>query len=163
LELGGSVRPWDGVAVIVAWTVSDFRYTSHQIGAAILDGRAIPGIPRHAVRTSLRLEPGWARGMWSVLDVNHAAASFVDDTLDVRTAGWVAVDVRVGWDGRIGGWHVAPFVAIQNVFDRQYVSSVVINAARGRYYEPAPGRNAYFGLELTASRKGVEGRRYLYR
>ena len=26
-----------------------------------------------------------------------------------------------------------------------YVSSVVINAARGRFYEPAPGRNAYVG------------------
>jgi iron complex outermembrane receptor protein len=50
-------------------------------------------------------------------------------------------------------------VAINNVFDRRYVSSVVINAARGRYYEPAPGRNAYFGLALTTSRKSVEEKR----
>ena len=43
---------------------------------------------------------------------------------------------------------MSPFVALNNVFDRRYVSSVVINAAGGRYYEPAPGRNAYVGVSL---------------
>ena len=159
LELGGALRPADGVALILAWTVSDFRYVSHYSGAAILDGRAIPGIPRHSVRTSVRLDPAWARGAWSVFDVNHTSSYFVDDTLDTRTEAWTAVDVRLGWDGRLGNWGVAPFLAIQNLFDQQYVSSVVINAARGRYYEPAPGRNAYFGLQLSTSRRGVEGKR----
>jgi hypothetical protein len=28
------------------------------------------------------------------------------------------------------------------------VSSVVINAARGRYYEPAPGRTLHFGFTV---------------
>ena len=45
-----------------------------------------------------------------------------------------------------GGAPVAPFVAANNLFDRRYVSSVVINATRGRYYEPAPGRNVYHVL-----------------
>jgi len=40
-------------------------------------------------------------------------------------------------------------VAVNNLFDRRYVSSVVINAARGRYYEPAPGRTLSLGLSLT--------------
>ena len=159
LELGATARAAAGVTLDLAWTISDFRYRSHQLGAAILDGRAIPGIPRHSLRTSLRLDPPWSRGIWGVVDVSHASASFVDDTLDTRAEGWMAVDLRVGWEGNVAGWRVAPFVAIQNAFDRQYVSSVVINAARGRYYEPAPGRNAYFGLELTASRKSVEDRR----
>lgn len=155
LELGASARAAAGITLVMAWTISDFRYRSHQLGAAILDGRAIPGIPRHALRTSLRLDPPWSRGLWGVVDVSHASGHFVDDTLDTRTEGWVAVDLRAGWEGRLGGWNVGPFIAIQNVFDRQYVSSVVINAARGRYYEPAPGRNAYFGVELTTLRGGV--------
>jgi len=33
-----------------------------------------------------------------------------------------------------------------------YVGSVVINAAAGRYYEPAPGRSVYIGLSLGAAR-----------
>ena len=159
LELGGALRPAEGVALILAWTVSDFRYVSHELEAAILDGHAIPGIPRHSVRASVRLDPVWARGVWGVFDINHTSSYFVDDTLETRAEAWTAVDVRLGWDGRLGNWSVAPFVAVQNLFDHQYVSSVVINAARGRYYEPAPGRNAYFGVQLAASRKNVEGRR----
>lgn len=153
LELGVSAQPSEDVTVMLAWTVSDFRYRSHQMGAAILDGRAIPGIPTHTVRANLRLEPRWARKAWSAVDVSHASGHFVDDTLTVRTDGWVQVDLRAGWEGNVGGWRLAPFVAINNVLDQHYVSSVVINAARGRYYEPAPGRNAYIGLELTTSRR----------
>ena len=159
LELGATLRPAGGLSLVLAWTISDFRYTSYQIDSAVLDGRAIPGIPRHGVRGSLRLEPPWARGLWSVIEANHTSAYFVDDTLDARTEAWTAVDARLGWEGRLGQWQLAPFVAVQNLFDLQYVSSVVINAARGRYYEPAPGRNAYFGVELTASRKSVEEKR----
>ena len=159
LELGASARAAAGITLAVAWTISDFRYRSHQLGADILDGRAIPGIPRHSVRTSLRLDPPWSRGIWGVVDVSHASGYFVDDTLDTRTDAWATVDLRAGWEGEVAGWRVAPFIAIQNLFDRQYVSSVVINAARGRYYEPAPGRNAYFGVELTAARTTFERKR----
>jgi iron complex outermembrane receptor protein len=44
---------------------------------------------------------------------------------------------------------VRPFAGVQNALDRAYVGSVVINAAGGRYYEPAPGRNVYLGLALS--------------
>jgi iron complex outermembrane receptor protein len=43
-------------------------------------------------------------------------------------------------------------VAANNVFNRLYVGSVVINAARGRYYEPAPRRNLYVGLSIGMGR-----------
>jgi iron complex outermembrane receptor protein len=41
---------------------------------------------------------------------------------------------------------------VQNVFNRKYVGSVVVNAAAGRYYEPAPGRNLLVGLTVGAGR-----------
>jgi iron complex outermembrane receptor protein len=47
---------------------------------------------------------------------------------------------------------VRPFLGVQNALDREYVGSVVINAAGGRYYEPAPGRNAYVGVALSGGR-----------
>ena len=39
-----------------------------------------------------------------------------------------------------------------DLFDRLYVGSVVINAAAGRYYEPAPERTISVGLSLTTGR-----------
>jgi iron complex outermembrane receptor protein len=45
-----------------------------------------------------------------------------------------------------------PFVAVNNLFDRRYVGSVNINGAFGRVLEPAPGRNAYLGIEIGWAR-----------
>jgi iron complex outermembrane receptor protein len=38
---------------------------------------------------------------------------------------------------------------VQNLFDRRYTGSVVVNAAGGRFYEPAPERTISVGLSLT--------------
>ena len=76
----------------------------------------------------------------------------VDDTLATRVAGWSQLNLRAGVDARAGGWIVRPFGGVQNVLDREYVGSVVINAAGGRYYEPAPRRNAYVGVALSGGR-----------
>jgi iron complex outermembrane receptor protein len=47
---------------------------------------------------------------------------------------------------------LAPFIGINNAFNQQYVSSVVINATRGRSYEPAPGRNVFLGISVGLGR-----------
>jgi iron complex outermembrane receptor protein len=152
LELGAQGRPTAWLDYSVAWTVSHFVYTSHQLASLSLAGRELPGIPRHAVRAALRLEPGAPRGGWAQIDASHNSGYLVDDTADVRTKASLQVDVRLGWSDASRSF--APFVAINNVFDAHYVSSVVINAARGRYYEPAPGRNATIGISIATSRKG---------
>ena len=47
---------------------------------------------------------------------------------------------------------MTPVVALQNVFDRKYAGSVVVNAAGGRFYEPAPERTISVGANVTTSR-----------
>jgi iron complex outermembrane receptor protein len=43
-------------------------------------------------------------------------------------------------------------VTVQNLLDRRYVGSVVVNAAGGRFYEPAPERTLSVGVSLTTGR-----------
>ena len=33
------------------------------------------------------------------------------------------------------------FGRVDNLFDKEYVGSVIVNESNGRYYEPSPGRN----------------------
>jgi outer membrane receptor protein involved in Fe transport len=52
------------------------------------------------------------------------------------------------------GTDVQPFVAVGNVFDATYNSSVVVNAfnppgGQARYYEPAPGRHFSVGVNVA--------------
>ena len=146
IELAAGVAPLPGLNFRVTWTYSDFRYRRYAFTAAgttyVLDGRRVPGIPQHALRLALRAQPASLRGVWGEIETQYSSSYLVDDTLPRRTSPWWVTNLRLGRDGG----HVAPFVAAQNVFNRKYVGSVVVNAAAGRYYEPAPGRNLYLGF-----------------
>jgi iron complex outermembrane receptor protein len=154
VELTAGAAPLPGLDFRVTWTYSDFRYRHYAFTAGgggtthVLDGQRLPGIPRHALRLALRARPASLRKTWVELETQHASRYAVDDTLPRETSPWWVTNLRAGWDGV----RVAPFVAVQNLFNRKYVGSVVVNAAAGRYYEPAPGRNVYVGLTIGSGR-----------
>jgi len=44
-------------------------------------------------------------------------------------------------------------VGAQNILDRKYVSSVSVNAAGGKFYEPGSQRAIYVGVSLIGAGK----------
>ena len=59
-------------------------------------------------------------------------------------------DARLGFEGLdLGGLEASPFVAVQNVLDAWYNSSVIVNAFGKRFYEPGPGRTFLLGLGIS--------------
>jgi len=150
VELGAELAIAAGLTLTTTWTYSDFRYTSYTMGASVLDGRALPGIPQHWLHFLLQAHPGFARGGWMEIEETHASGYLVNDALNTRTLPWWTTNARVGWNGTVGSLRCGPFLGFDNVFNRSYVGSVVINASGGRYYEPAPGRNMYVGFSLGA-------------
>lgn len=159
IEVGSDLRIVRWVTFAVSWTYSDYRYRSYSFVTGgvthTLDGRAIPGVPKHWLNMVLRTDgtgPGGTSGVWAEVQQTYSSDFLVSDTLDTRTSPWWSTNVRVGWRGRAGGVRLAPFIGVNNAFNHKYVSSVVINAARDRFYEPAPGRNAYVGLSVGAGR-----------
>ena len=146
VELAAGAALRRGLDLRVTWTYSDFRYRRYAFTAGgtthVLDGRRLPGIPQQSLRLALRAQ---FRGAWGEVETQYSSHYAVDDTLSRQTSAWWVTNLRVGREGA----HVAPFVAVQNLFNRKYVASVVVNAAAGRYYEPAPGRNLYVGVKLS--------------
>ena len=43
-------------------------------------------------------------------------------------------------------WEFNAFARVDNLFDQQYIGSVIVNEGNARYYEPAPGRNWTVGM-----------------
>jgi iron complex outermembrane receptor protein len=158
VEVGANLAVTPGVNVTAAWTYSDYRYrhytftTDSGTVAHTLDGRALPGIPQNWLNLTARAQPAALHGAWTEVQQTRSSGFFVSDTLSTRAAPWWSTNVRLGWEGMAGGMRLAPFVGINNAFNHLYVSSVVINAARDRFYEPAPGRNMYVGLSVGAGR-----------
>ena len=156
LELGVGVRASARLGMDLAYTWSRYRFADYRLvsGATetVLDGNRLPGVPEHLLRVGLRTRPTGA----TTLDVDHTASSFVfaDDANAVRVEGWGpgVTNARATWSGRLAGVLVQPFVGVQNLLDRRYVSSVVVNGAFGRVREPGAGRNVYAGLEVGVGR-----------
>ena len=57
--------------------------------------------------------------------------------------------IRLGLEQNPGAWRFKEFLRVDNVAGRRYAGSVIVAEARGRYFEPAPGRNWLAGLEAT--------------
>ena len=154
VELSGTVAVAPGISLNAVWTYADYRYRRYSFtvgtGVHTLDGRALPGVPQHWLHLIARAQAPRALGAWMEVEQTYSSGFFVNDTLNTRASPWWVTNVRLGWQGKGPGMPWAPFLGINNLFNHRYVSSVVINAARDRYYEPAPGRNFYFGLAIRA-------------
>ena len=126
-----------------AYTLLDATFTA---GAS--DGRRVPGLPVHRATAALDWRPGPAV---VTLDVEAATASYVDSANTARNEGYAVVGARVSATGipLAGGARLVPFLAVRNLFDARYSASVVVNAAGGRYFEPAAGRAWRAGLAVT--------------
>jgi iron complex outermembrane receptor protein len=55
-------------------------------------------------------------------------------------------NLRAGFEQRGPGWKISEFVRVDNVTDRQYIGSVIVAEANGRFFEPAPGRTWLIGV-----------------
>jgi iron complex outermembrane recepter protein len=147
-ELMAGGRITRGVDARAAYTFTDARYRDYTADAASYDGNRLPGVAPHRVETLLRIS-----SMRTFLDLESRYQSRLptNDENSVHSAAFAVHGVRAGLTGlrwaRFGG---APFVGIDNVLNRTHNSSVVVNAAAGRYFEPGPGRTIYIGLDLTA-------------
>ncbi len=157
VEVSSDLTIVPGVRLNAVWTYADYRYRRYSFTVSdtivhTLDGRALPGIPQNWLNLTLGAQPAAFHGAWAEVQQTRSSGYLVSDTLSTRAAPWWSTNVRVGWEGTTAGMRLAPFVGINNAFNHLYVSSVVINAARDRFYEPAPGRNFYVGLSVGAGR-----------
>ena len=146
IGLGASAGPLDLGA---AYSYSDFTFERYVVDGVDHSGNRIPGIPIQQMQAHLT----WShRGSFATVEGVAAGGVFVDDANAGRSAGSEVMNVRAGTRLALGRGGIAPYVGVQNLFDRRYAGSVVVNAAQGKYFEPAPGRSIYAGLALSFGR-----------
>jgi iron complex outermembrane receptor protein len=148
-ELGLNVSPTAGLTLRGSYTYARYRFTEYQLAdGTVLDGNRLPGVPEHfwrfGLRTSLPAD--------FYVDADHTISSslLADDanTLWVDSWGAGVTNLRLGWDGQAGNVQIAPFLGVNNLWDRQYIGSVTLNGVFGRVFEPAPRRVLYVGTEV---------------
>jgi iron complex outermembrane recepter protein len=73
----------------------------------------------------------------------------VNDVNSVFAPGYAVFGTSAGYAApwSSGAWNV--FVRINNLLDRRYVGSVIVDDSNGRYFESAAGFNILIGGALT--------------
>jgi iron complex outermembrane recepter protein len=148
VEAAAGAVPFRGATARVAYTWTDARFGRYVVGGVDLEGNRVPGIAPHRVEGTFHLSSD--RGPFAGVDARWVDEIPVDDDApELRSSAYALVDVRAGWEAlRLGRLRATPTVSVANLFDVEYNASVVVNAARGRYYEPGPGRSLYLGVEV---------------
>ena len=131
-----------------AYTYANYRFVDFAVGTAQYAGNKIPGIPAQTLQASATIRTGIAS--W-VTEANFADKMFVDDPNSQSAPGYGIVNTRLVSSALWKGSGAEVSVGAQNVFDRKYISSVSVNAAAGKFYEPGSQRAFFVGLSLIAA------------
>ena len=118
----------------------------------IASGNKIPGIPGHVVfgeiewaqsRTARSTPQGWSAG----IEMQSVGRRYANDTNTLSADPFETVALRTGYSRTMGVTDLQFFARIDNLLDKKYVGSVIVNNASP--FEPSPERNWMVGVKAV--------------
>ena len=105
-------------------------------------GSHLPAVPMNSLYAGLT----WSYaplGFSTTLETQGRARIYVDDRNSDAAAGFWVANLRAGFEQETRHWRFSEFARLDNLADRAYVGSVIVNETNSKFFEPAPGRTAY--------------------
>lgn len=150
VEFAWNKKLWRDLTATASYTYLDATFDADipALGsiAQIPAGNAIPGIAKNQAYASLAWQP--SHGLYGGVDVQYMDKVYVNDTNSDAAPSYSVTSANVGYAWVMGDWKVNSFARVDNLFDKNYAGSVIVNDGNGRYFEPADGRNWSAGLRV---------------
>ncbi|EOQ65305.1 hypothetical protein F935_00149 [Acinetobacter calcoaceticus ANC 3811] len=150
VEFAWNKKLWRDLTATASYTYLDATFDADipALGsiAQIPSGNAIPGIAKNQAYVSLAWQP--SHGLYGGVDVQYMDKVYVNDTNSDAAPSYSVTSANVGYAWVMGDWKVNSFARVDNLFDKNYAGSVIVNDGNGRYFEPADGRNWSAGLRV---------------
>lgn len=147
LELGFEQQLGENWQLNTSWTLLDARYRSNACTSGDCNGNRIPGIARSMAYAGLEYAPG--AGWYAGGDIRYMSNIEANDANTVSAPAYTLTSLNTGYKWLVENWTVDLSGRVDNLFNRKYVGSVIVNESNGRYYESAPGRNYGVGLNVS--------------
>ena len=156
VELGWRAALASAWQVQLSQTWLDARYrdafgacsgTPCTVPVTVPAGNRIPGTAESMSAAEIAWVPphGWRAGA----ELRRSSRVYVNDANSDAASSFTTVAVHAGYVFDFKGWALAATARIDNLLDRSYAGSVIVNEGNGRYFESAPGRS--YLLKLTGS------------
>jgi len=135
-----------------AYTYLDATYkegfSSRVLGntVTIPAGNALPGVPKNQAYGQLSYrQPRF----YTYLEALYRSKVPVNDANSEFAAAYTVFNLVGALVQQGPGWRISEYVRMDNVADRNYVGSVIVNEGNGRFYEPSPRRSMSAGIQAS--------------
>jgi iron complex outermembrane receptor protein len=136
-----SARLW------ISHTWDKFNYDDFKQSATDFSGKQLPSVAPHTVAAGFDLIT--KHGIYSNLTYFYSDRIALNDANSDYASSYNLLGERLGWKKQMNRKMIIDlFIGGENLFDITYSLGNDINAAGGRYYNVAPGRNFYGGASV---------------
>jgi iron complex outermembrane recepter protein len=153
VESAVSISPLPLVLLRGSYTYTDAVFQEYTVGGTDMAGNRVPGVSPH--RADAVLSYGLGTTAFGALEGRYASEMPVNDRNSAHSPAYWLLDARAGLQGvRLGRLELEPFAGLTNLLDREYNTSVIVNAFGGRFFEPGPGRAFFVGSSARFAMQG---------
>jgi iron complex outermembrane receptor protein len=129
----------------ISHTWHDFEYKSFKQLTNDFSGKQMPGDSKHSFSTGF--DATTKKGLSTAVTYYHSGKVPVNDANTAYADAYNIVGARIGYQKWINNkWRLRLSAGADNLLDEKYSLGNDLNAAGGRYYNVAPGRNYYVSL-----------------
>lgn len=150
-ELAWQHQLWQDLKLSASYSYLDATFDADIAATStkplIEKGTYIPGIAKNQVFTRIAWQP--EQGFQAGLEARYMDKIYVDDLNSDTAPSYTVVAANVGYLWVNRDWKVNSYARVDNLFDRNYVGSVIVNDSNSRFFEPADGRNFSVGMSVT--------------
>ncbi len=159
LELSWQQKIWQELSIQSSYSYINAEFDSYTpeianpknpttpYAKAINKGNKIPGIAKNQAFVGLAWQP--ERGFQAGLDARYMDKIYVDDINSDTAPSYTVVAAHVSYLWVNKDWKINTYARVDNLFDRNYVGSVIVNDSNSRFFEPADGRNFSVGVSVN--------------
>lgn len=150
-EFKWNKQVWKDITVNASYAYLDATFNSNvpALGkiAEIPKGNAIPGIAKNQAFIGLAWKPD--QGFYAGLDTQYMGKIYVDESNSDAAASYTIASIYTGYAWKYADWGFNSFARVDNLFDKNYAGSVIVNDGNSRFFEPADGRNWSAGISVS--------------
>ena len=111
-------------------------------------GNVMPGVSRDQLYAQAAWATGWA-GSVLALEARHSGKVAVNDANSQFAGSYTLFNAVARFEQRDGPWTWSEYLRIDNLTNRTYAGSVIVNDSNSRYFEPGLRRAPYVGVQLS--------------
>ena len=132
-----------------SYTFSDFKFREFTSGSNNLNDNYLPGIPKNIFNSNISYET--ENGLIFLTELIYNDKIYSSNNNDIFEKPYWLSNFKISKkiNNKNLFWDI--YFGLNNIFNTYYSDNIRLNAFGGRFFEPAPLRNFYLGLNLKVN------------